>query len=201
MKKGQNTLNQMKEFYKHIIAYKKIEAGVKKILEGLRIDWQNNDNFKETPKRVAKAFIEFNNGLFSEYDNVKIFNSRYKGIIFFKDIKSIGLCPHHLLPIEYSIIFAYIPTGKVLGLSKVPRVIKNLCQRPVLQEDLTNDIVDYFKRKLHPLGIAVVVKGVHGCMKYRGIKELSEVKTAELYGDFMKEPEARNEFYQLIKQA
>jgi len=183
----------MKTFDKY-----KVEKAVGDLLSALGIDWINDDNFKETPIRVSKAMKEMNAGLYEEYNGVKVFKSDYKGMISFNNISAIGLCPHHLLPIEYEISFAYIPTQYVLGLSKVPRVIKNLCSRPVLQEDLTKDIVEYFEKKLHPLGMAVVVKGIHGCMKYRGIKEAEIVKTSELTGPFLTEPDAREEFYQLI---
>lgn len=175
-----------------------VEKALQQLLTGMDIDWAKDPNFRETPKRVAKAYKELNAGLYTDEPNIKVFPTKYTGIVFFKSIKAIGLCPHHLLPIEMDISFAYIPTKNALGLSKVSRIIKYLCSRPVLQEDLTNDIVRYFKKKLKPLGIAVVIRGVHGCMKYRGIKEATTVKTAELDGVFFSKPQAREEFYQLI---
>lgn len=181
------------------INIKQIEGGVEMILAGLGINWMNDENFKETPKRVAKAMIEFNRGLYEEFNEIKTFPTKYTGIVFFKNIEAVSLCPHHLLPIEYNVNFAYIPTKYVLGLSKVSRIIKSLCSRPILQEDLTKDIINYFKKKLHPMGLAIVITGTHGCMKYRGIKEATSVKTAELYGAFFTKPQAREEFYQLTK--
>jgi len=179
----------------------KIEEGIGLVLDGLGIpDWKDDENFTETPARVARAFLEFTKGLRPEESNGATFPTTYNGIVFFRAIEAIGLCPHHLLPIEYSIAFAYIPVERAIGLSKIPRIIKYLSARPVLQEDLTKDIIDYFQEKLSPLGIAVVVSGVHGCMKYRGIKEREIVKTAQLSGVFYDKPQARQEFYELIKK-
>lgn len=175
-----------------------IANSVATLLTGLGIDWKNNTNFVDTPKRVARAMIELNDGLYHPYERFTSFPSTYNGIIFFKSIKATALCPHHLMPIEYDISFAYIPNGVVLGLSKIPRIIKNLCQRPVLQEDLTNDIVHKFAEKLNPKGIAIEVRGIHGCMKYRGIQEAEIVKTAQLHGLFLTAPQTREEFYHLI---
>ena len=178
----------------------KVTKGVEIILEGMGLNWKEDDNFKETPQRVARMYRELNSGLYEEYDGTKIFPTNYTGMVFLKDIRAVGLCPHHLMPIEYSISFAYIPVKYVIGLSKIPRIIKNLCARPVLQEDLTKDIVNYFEKKLHPLGIAIVIEGVHGCMKYRGIKEEEKVKTSQIQGVFFENEKTRNEFYNLLNK-
>jgi len=179
---------------------KLVKNGISLLLSGMGINWKKDPNFKETPDRVTRAFKEMNLGLYEDFNNFKVFPSKYNGIVSFKEIRAVGICPHHLLPIEFKISFAYIPKGKVLGLSKIPRLIKRLCARPILQEDLTKDIVDYFKKKVDPLGIAIVVYGVHGCMKFRGVQEAEGVKTAELYGAFFTKPHAKEEFYQLINQ-
>jgi GTP cyclohydrolase I len=175
------------------------EEAVASLLDSIDIpNWREDENFKETPRRVAKAYKELTKGLDELENHIVVFPSNYDGIIHFNDIQAVGLCPHHLLPIEYKITFAYIPTGKVLGLSKIPRIIKHLSARPVLQEDLTRDIRDYFVKKLEPLGVAVLVKGIHGCMKYRGITEAEEVTTVNLAGTFMDIPQTREEFYNLL---
>lgn len=177
---------------------KKVIKGVQTMLEGMGIEWNKDENFIETPHRVSKAFREFNMGLYESTNHIKVFNSSYSGILLLKSINAIGVCPHHLLPISYDVSFAYIPEGKVLGLSKIPRIIKLLCSRPVLQEDLTKDIVDYFEKKLKPVGTAVIVRGVHGCMKYRGVKEAEDVITSELTGAFYKKITTRSEFYSML---
>jgi len=178
----------------------KAEQAIEALLDSFEIpEWRKDDNFKDTPRRVAKAYSEIMRGLEPLENHIVEFPSKYDGIIHFKDVQAVGLCPHHLLPIEYKVTFAYIPTGKVLGLSKIPRIIKHMAARPVLQEDLTQEIRDYFVNKLSPIGVAVLVRGVHGCMKYRGITEAEEVTTVDLYGTFMDVPQTRNEFYDLIK--
>lgn len=173
------------------------EKGVALILNAMGFDWAHNPNFKETPYRVAKAYKEMLQGTYTTADHIVLFPSTYDGIVNFKAIEATGVCPHHLLPIEYSISFAYIPHGKVLGLSKIPRIIKQLAARAVLQEDLTHDIRSYFVHKLDPTGVAVVVTGIHGCMKYRGIQEVEQVTTSSLYGAFFDKPMAREEFLML----
>lgn len=175
-----------------------IKSGVKLILSGMGLNLED-PNFIGTPNRVAKALVEMCGGLYEDYNKHTAFPSEYDGIVFFKQIDAVGICPHHLLPIDYQVTFAYIPTGKVLGLSKIPRIIKNLAARPILQEDLSNDIVNYFEEKLKPLGIALVINGIHGCMKYRGIHQKGGVKTARMMGAFFDKPQARAEFYELMK--
>lgn len=177
-----------------------VEIALRQLLTGMGIDWFSDPNFKETPARVMKAYRELNKGLYEEAPKIKVFPTEYKGMVFFKSVKAVGLCPHHLLPIEMDISFAYIPKKEALGLSKVPRIIKHLSARPVLQEDLTKDIVAYFKKLLKPLGIAIVIRGIHGCMKFRGIKEATIVKTSDMTGAFKQNPETREEFFNLIKE-
>lgn len=101
----------------------KVETGVEMMLEGMGIDWKKDENFTETPQRVTRAFKEFTVGLYDDFANVKKFKSKYTGIVFFKSIRAIGLCPHHLLPIYYDIVFAYSPNGEVIGLSKIARIL------------------------------------------------------------------------------
>lgn len=177
---------------------KLVKQGAAQILEGMGIVWGDDDNFKETPDRVARSFYEFCHGSYEDFDTIKTFPSTYNGIVMIKSIQAIGLCPHHLLPIEYTISFGYIPKGKVIGLSKIPRIIKHLCARPVLQEDLTKDLVKFFKQKLNPAGIAIVIRGIHGCMKFRGVGEANEVQTAELDGYFLTSQASRAEFYSMV---
>ncbi|MEM1672911.1 MAG: GTP cyclohydrolase I [Archaeoglobaceae archaeon] len=160
-------------------------------------------NFSETPERV-----------FSWIDNLlsleearekalghlkKVFPSQYNGMIVFKDMRVNSFCPHHLLPVIYSIDFAYIPDGFVLGLSKVYRYISDYAKALMLQEDFTKRIVDLFVEYVNPKGVGVVVRGVHGCMKYRGVEEEIEVVTSSLYGLFY-DQEVKVEFFKLIER-
>lgn len=177
---------------------KLMKNGVEMILEALGLDWTNDENLKDTPERVFRAYLEFNKGRIEKPEALKTFPTTYKGIVFINPITAIGLCPHHLLPIYYEITFAYIPKKTAVGLSKIPRIIKHICAQPLIQEELTREIVKYFNRTLHPTGIAIVISGIHGCIKYRGLKENAAVKTSELSGAFYNRTKTRNEFYALI---
>lgn len=183
----------------------KIRIGVATILEGLNVDMED-ENFQETPDRVARAYIEMLGGqeigiLNNELSSIfsKSFPTEYEGIVIAPHCETIGMCPHHLLPIRYEIDIAYIANKRALGLSKLPRVAQLLSKRLVLQETLTQDILDVFVKSLKPKGVIVVIRGSHGCMSYRGIKEKnSKIITSSLYGVFETDPIARQEFLALI---
>lgn len=180
-------------------------AGVTAILEGLHCDLED-ENFKETPERVARAYIEMLKGqasdlLEKELESIfsKSFPTTYEGIVIAPSCETISVCPHHLLPIRYNIDIAYIANKKALGLSKLARVAQILSKRLVLQETLTQDIVDTFVKKLRPKGIMVVVRGSHGCMSYRGITQKdSNIITSSVHGIFQTDLAARQEFLALI---
>jgi len=178
-----------------------IELGVKQMLNGLMPDrdWKTDENFRETPARVAKAMIELCGGLYGNGPAIKTFPTTYKGMVIVKHIQSVGLCPHHLMPIEYESSMAYIPDGRALGLSKIPRIIKHVSAMPVLQEDLTELIVEVFENLLRPLGVAIVVTGKHGCMKFRGVKEQDPTVTSRVTGSF-ENLTTREEFYKILER-
>jgi GTP cyclohydrolase IA len=121
-------------------------------------------------------------------------------MVIVKPIITVGLCPHHFLPVEYNISVGYIPTKKVIGLSKIPRLVEWLAHKPALQEDLTKEIVDNITQLLKPRGVICVVKGKHSCMRIRGVKQKSgEMTTSHFSGDFEKIA-PRNEFNSLISK-
>lgn len=179
-----------------------IAKGVKLMLDGLmpNVAWEKDANFIETPDRVAKAMIELCTGLYDGGPAIKTFPTTYKGMVMVKHVQAVGLCPHHLMPIEYVISLAYIPDGRALGLSKIPRIIKHVCAMPVLQEDLTELIVAAFENLLRPLGVAIVVTGKHGCMKFRGVKEQDAVVTTRITGSF-ENLVTREEFYKILEKS
>lgn len=178
--------------------YDLLKQGVDLILKGLGVD-QENENFKDTPNRVAKAYLELCSGLEEPTFTLKSFPTDYKGMVIVKPIKTVGMCPHHLLPVEFEIYVGYIPNKKAVGLSKIPRVVEWLAHAPVLQEDLTKNIVDYLDNALKPQGVIVVVKGKHSCMRLRGIRQThGEMITSHFNGNF-KQIDTRNEFMGLIK--
>lgn len=185
-----------------------IEKGIILILKGLNEEFDldlTDENFNGTPSRIARAYREIFGGLKNTQQQVtEIFKSKfpsenYDSMIISKDIPAYSMCPHHLLPVEYKINFAYIPStqGFVLGLSKLSRIIQLLAKRPVLQEKLTIDIVNAFE-EVHPRGAGVLVEGSHFCMKMRGVNQTNaNISTSSLTGCF-KQPEVRSEFYRLI---
>lgn len=184
----------------------KIANGVTEILKGLGVD-PNDPNFKETPYRVAYYYAEIADGLLNLDSRIEClfdakFPTTYTGIIHCSGIEVYSLCPHHLLPVRYKIDIGYIPgesTKMVIGASKLSRLADLLAKRPVLQEDLTDNIADSLIKNIDPLGVAVVVRGEHLCMKMRGIKQSeSKFHTSVMYGSFKDNPETREEFFHLM---
>lgn len=182
----------------------KIIAATIKLLDAVGVD-QTDANFQDTPKRVARAYKEMLEGQDVATLNETLqkifkssFPSTYKGMVIARNVKAIGMCPHHLLPITYNIDIVYISDRMALGLSKMARVARLLAKRLTLQETLTQDIADAFMTHLNVKGVMVVVKGTHGCMKYRGIKEDSMVITSSIAGLFETDFAARQEALALI---
>jgi GTP cyclohydrolase I len=165
---------------------------VKIILQYYGIDYVKDENFKETPQRVHKVFEEMFEGLIKkdEIKNVlnKTFPSTYDGIVAVKNIRTFSLCPHHLVPVIYKIDIGYIPNGRCVGLSKISRLAELISKQPILQEDLTDSIMEHMKEVLQPKGIIVYVKGDHLCMQMRGAKKLDATTiTSSVDGVFLKE--------------
>lgn len=183
----------------------RIELAVYNIIQGLGLD-SKDPNLKDTPARVARAYREMCRGLY-EQDRIDEILSRtfpcdFDEMVVVTDIDAVGVCPHHLMPVRYKIHVGYIPSegGKVLGLSKIPRLVCLLAARPVLQEQLTKDIADKFEESLEPLGVMVVIRGGHSCVQCRGIKMAeSEMVTSVIKGVFTNsEKQAREEFLSII---
>lgn len=174
------------------------------VLESLGIDVKNDPNFTETPERIARMYNEIFAGLLDgdltelEDHITKTFPSSYQGLVAVKNIQVWGTCPHHFLPVEYTVDVGYLPGDVVLGVSKLPRVVEVLAQRPVLQEQLTHDIVNYLERSLAPKGVIAQVKGRHHCMIVRGIKQPNAwVSTSSITGVFHDTPSLITEFHDL----
>ena len=179
----------------------KIKLAIESLLDGLGVNWPGDQNFHETPTRVLKAYKEILIGQDNEKEVEKIFAksfpTTYKGLVAQKGIKTTGMCPHHLLPIKYSIDIGYIANNQALGLSKLVRISKLLSARLVLQETLTQDIVDAFVNNLKVAGVIVVVRGEHGCMCHRGVNQNVITTTSSIYGTFDGDYAARQEFLTL----
>ena len=157
-----------------------------------------------TPARAARAFEFLTNGYrqsLEEIVNGAIFSSEASEIILVKDIELYSMCEHHLLPFIGRAHVAYIPNGKVIGLSKVARIVDVFARRLQIQEQLTVQIADALMKTLHPGGVGVVVEAKHLCMMMRGVeKQNSVMKTSCLLGTFKEDARTRSEFLALLKE-
>lgn len=187
-----------------------VKEGMRHILQGLqeKFGLQIEDaNFSGTPERVSRMYDEIFSGIRNTSEQVQeilasSFPSSYNQMILLKDIETFSMCPHHFLPVHYFISIAYIPSeeGQVLGISKLVRLAEILAKRPVLQEQLTEDIPKYLMILKGCKGAACIIKGTHYCMVMRGVKKPNATTiTSSLKGAFFDKPEARQEFLELVK--
>jgi len=155
-----------------------------------------------TPHRAARAFEFLTNGYRQSLDQVvngAIFDSEASEIVLVKDIELYSMCEHHLLPFIGRAHVAYIPNGKVIGLSKVARIVDVFARRLQIQENLTMQIADALMKTLQPGGVAVVIEAKHLCMMMRGVeKQNSVMKTSCLLGSFKEDARTRSEFLSLL---
>lgn len=156
----------------------------------------------KTPERVMKAY-EFMFGGYQEDPqailNSAMFTTSNDEMVLIKDIEFYSTCEHHLLPIIGRAHIAYIPDGKVVGLSKIPRVVDVFARRMQIQEQLTEQIADALMRSINPKGVAVVIQARHMCMEMRGVQKISSTTTSSaLRGLFKRDEKTRMEFFSLI---
>ncbi len=158
----------------------------------------------DTPKRAAAAFRFLNNGYHKSLENVlnnAIFESDTEDMVIVKDIELYSLCEHHLLPFIGKCHVAYLPTGKVLGLSKVARIVDMFARRLQIQERLTKQIADSIQMAINPKGVAVVIEAKHLCMMMRGVEKQNSVMTTScMLGHFRENFSTRSEFLNLINR-
>ena len=158
----------------------------------------------DTPKRVEKAMSFLTSGYAADIDDVlnnALFTVDYSEMVIVKDIDFYSLCEHHLLPFFGKCHVAYIPSTKVIGLSKIPRLVDVFSRRLQVQERLTNQIADTIRDKIAPLGVAVVMEATHLCMAMRGVeKQNSFAVTSAMLGVFRNNARTRMEFLELIKR-
>lgn len=173
----------------------------KEILKLLGED-PNREGLIKTPERVAKAMLYFTHGYDQNPEEIirsAMFTEDYKQMVVVKDIEIYSLCEHHMVPFIGKAHVAYIPNGKVVGLSKIPRVVDAFARRLQLQERLTTQIKDCIQQTLQPIGVAVVVEAQHLCMSMRGVqKQNSVTTTSDFTGAFMNDPKTREEFMHII---
>ena len=178
-----------------------IEKITRDLLESIGED-PNREGLIKTPLRVSKSWAFLTRGYGQKIDdlvNDAIFHVDNQDMIIIKDINYYSLCEHHLLPFMGKVHVGYIPDGKVLGLSKIPRIVDMFARRLQLQERLTHQIANSINNFLKPKGVAVVAEGQHLCMQMRGVeKQNSTMQTSSMTGIFMKENKTRKEFLNLI---
>src|SRR6266508_1166400 len=163
----------------------------------------SRERLRDTPKRVEKAYRFLTSGYDANIDQIlnnALFTVDYSEMVIVKDIDFYSLCEHHLLPFFGKCHVAYIPTTRVIGLSKIPRVVDVYARRLQVQERLTNQIADTILEKVAPLGVAVVMEATHLCMSMRGVeKQNSFAVTSAMLGAFRDNARTRMEFLELIK--
>ena len=201
MKDNNNTLG-----YKRIDEYNsdtvaELASHYKEILRLIGED-PEREGLIDSPVRIAKAMQFFTHGYDLEPENIiksAIFTEDYQQMVLVKDIEIYSLCEHHLVPIVGKAQVAYIPNGKIVGLSKIPRVVDAYARRLQVQERLTKQIKDCIQNTLNPLGVAVVIEAQHLCMSMRGVqKQNSVTTTSDFTGAFLKNKSTREEFMHLI---
>jgi|SRR5437660_227217 len=178
-----------------------IEEAVREILRTVGED-PLREGLLQTPRRVAESLQFLTSGYNKDIRSVlngAIFSEKYSEMVIVKDIDFFSLCEHHLLPFYGKAHVAYIPNGKILGLSKLPRVVEAFSRRLQVQERLTQQIADTVFEALEPAGVGVVVEARHLCMIMRGVeKQNSAATTSAMLGSFREDDRTRNEFLNLI---
>lgn len=197
----------------HIMAYKKTEtydsAATEQIAQHVEAilallgENPEREGLVKTPERVAKALQFITKGY--QEDGVEIirgaiFDEEYQQMVLVKDIDLYSTCEHHMMPFIGKCHVAYIPNGKITGLSKIARVVETFARRLQVQERLTVQIRDCIEEALHPLGVAVVIEASHTCMQIRGVEKANSITTTSAFsGAFLNSDKTRNEFLNLIK--
>ena len=181
----------------------KIEEITKQLLEEIGEN-PNREGLIKTPLRVSKAWEFFSKGYKENLDviiNDAIFEEDARDMVIVRDVEFFSLCEHHLIPFFGKAHVGYIPNGKVIGLSKIPRIIDMFSRRLQVQERLTHQIADAINSVLDPKGVSVVMEGRHMCMQMRGVeKQNSFTSTSAMSGQFKKSAETRSEFLSIISR-
>lgn len=191
--------------YKKIDSYNEektneIAKNFKSVIENLGEDI-TREGLEKTPERVAKAFQFLTHGYdINPLEILKsaMFTEDHKQMIVVKDIEVYSMCEHHMLPFFGKAHVAYIPNGKIVGLSKIPRIIEAFARRMQVQERLTDQIKECIQEALEPLGVAVVIECQHMCMQMRGIQKQNSVTTTSSFIGAFEKDKTRKEFISLI---
>ncbi len=173
------------------------EAVVRQLLQTVGED-PDRQGLQRTPERVARMYQELLAGYHVDPHtliNGALFDVDYSDMVIVKDIEFYSLCEHHMLPFFGRAHVAYIPSDKVIGLSKIPRIVEMFARRLQVQERMTQQIAELIEETLHPLGVGVIIQGQHMCSMMRGVKkEQASMITSALLGNFKNNPQTRAEF-------
>lgn len=192
--------------YKKIEEYdkettEKIASHIESILRLLGED-PGREGLEKTPARVAKSLQFLTQGYGQDGRATilsAVFEEQYRQMVIVKDIELFSMCEHHMLPFIGKAHVAYIPNGKITGLSKIARVVETFARRLQVQERLTVQIRDCIQESLHPLGVAVVIEALHTCMSMRGVQKSNAITTTSAFsGAFLNSERTRNEFLELV---
>ena len=178
----------------------RIEAAVREILHAVGED-PDREGLRETPARVARMYAEMFSGLETNPRELlrKKFNQKYDEMVLEKDIGFESMCEHHLLPFLGKAHIAYLPKGKIVGLSKLARVVEVLSRRPQVQERMTEELADLLMDELDARGVAVILEATHTCMTLRGVRKPDSIcTTSAMRGGFRDHPSTRAELMALI---
>jgi GTP cyclohydrolase I len=178
----------------------RIEAAVREILMAVGED-PDREGLRATPARVARMYTELFAGLHQDPRTHlrRVFTVKYDEMVVVKDIDFASLCEHHLLPFIGKAHVAYLPNGKVVGLSKIPRAVDALAHRPQVQERMAEDLADLLMEELDARGVAVILEATHTCMAIRGVRKTGSVMTTSaMRGAFRANPATRSELLALV---
>jgi len=180
-----------------------IECAVRDILASIGEDVER-EGLLRTPNRVARMYEELTAGYHVDPErliNDAIFDVEYDEMVIVREIDYYSMCEHHMLPFLGRAHVAYIPDGKVIGLSKIPRIVEMFARRLQVQERMTQQIAEFLEETLHPKGVAVVCEGVHMCAAMRGVKKANaRMVTSAMLGTFKKNQATRSEFFAHIER-
>ena len=183
-----------------------IDDNVKELTKKLLIEIGENpdrEGLLNTPLRVAKAWDFLSKGYKQDIDEIinnAIFEEEYDQMVVVKDIEFYSMCEHHLLPFFGVAHIAYIPNGKIIGLSKIPRILDMFARRLQVQERMTQEVAGMLQSKLNPRGVAVIIEAQHMCMQMRGVeKKNSYMSTSAMLGTFRNDDKTRKEFLHLVE--
>ena len=201
---SENTLKSISDLFRDPIDQDSINKAIKILLDSIGED-PDRQGLKGTPDRISRMYTEIFDGYRTDPDkliNDALFDVNYNEMVIVKDISYTSMCEHHMLPFFGRAHVAYIPNGKVIGLSKIPRIVDMFSHRLQIQEKLTSQIADFLETALDPLGVAVVVEGLHLCSMMRGVKKASaRMVTSAMRRNFLENRRTRSEFLEHLERS